>query len=416
MGDLDFDELDKAINELYETLGLDDEPDNGAGAQSMSKDDDSNRPVADGDDNKSTDKSVAGPAKSSKRRPIQDVRRPVASNQEQSNASSDTTNSSLDDGGHGRFMDMVHPSSDTQLQHKHNFASERQAELDAKLATEAESAESNQDDTKSQEPVQIAISIEEDDAAIESTTKPTSIQIDDSDNIEIGTEAETKPEPESESQTEAEPESKAVAETGESSVQSTTKPQVTTAGRRGVQYRGDNRRTRHDLAQPLPVTPVALSASEVLSDDVGAKQYDTPFLPDAKVSKRPLGQVNRRLEAAKPKAASNQSTDNHQSETSDVKLDVVAAKPTKSKTSEVVKSRHETKPHQAMSRRDYTRLHQTESGQPVASRHSVSTSDDGLTLNTRRSKTLVIIGRILLFLAIIIIGGLTGMAFYYYGG
>ena len=215
MGDLDFDELDKAINELYETLGLDDEPDNGAGAQSMSKDDDSNRPVADGDDNKSTDKSVAGSAKSSKRRPIQDVRRPVASNQEQSNASSDTTNSSLDDGGHGRFMDMVHPSSDTQLQHKHNFASERQAELDAKLATEAESAESNQDDTKSQEPVQIAVSIEEDDAVIESTTKPTSIQIDDSDNIEIGTEAETKPEPESESQTEAEPECKAVAENGE---------------------------------------------------------------------------------------------------------------------------------------------------------------------------------------------------------
>lgn len=414
MGDLDFDELDKAINELYETLGLDDEPDNGARAQSMSKDDDSNRPVADGDDNKSTDKSVAESAKSSMRRPIQDVRRPVASDQEQSDASSDTTKSSPDDGGHGRFMDMVHPSSDTQLQHKHNFASERQAELDAKLATEAESAESNQDDTKSQEPVQIAISIEEDDAVIESTTKPTSIQIDDSDNVEIDTETET--EPESESQTEAEPEFKTEAETGESSVQSTTKPQVTTAGRRGVQYRGDNRRTRYDLAQPLPVTPVALSASEVVSDDVGAKQYDTPFLPDAKVSKRPLGQVNRRLEAAKPKAASNQSTDNHQSETSDVKLDVVAAKPTKSKTSEVVKSRHETKPHQAMSRRDYTRLHQTESGQPVASRHSVSASDDGLTLNTRRSKTLVIIGRILLFLAIIIIGGLTGMAFYYYGG
>lgn len=414
MGDLDFDELDKAINELYETLGLDDEPDNGAGAQSMSKDDDSNRPVADGDDNKSTDKSVAGSVKSSKRRPIQDVRRPVASDQEQSNASSDATNSSPDDGGHGRFMDMVHPSSDTQLQHKHNFASERQAELDAKLATEAESAESDRGDTKPQEPVQIAVSIEEDDAVIESTTKPTSIQIDDSDNVEIGTETET--EPESESQTEAEPESKAVAETGEPLVQPTSKPQVTTAGRRGVQYRGDNRRTRHDLAQPLPVTPVALSASEVLSDGVGAKQYDTPFLPDAKVSKRPLGQVNRRLEAAKPKAASNQSTDNHQSETSDVKLDVVAAKPTKSKTSEVVKSRHETKPHQAMSRRDYTRLHQTESGQPVASRHPVSTSDDGLTLNTRRSKTLVIIGRILLFLAIIIIGGLTGMAFYYYGG
>lgn len=414
MGDLDFDELDKAINELYETLGLDDEPDNEAGAQSMSKDDDSNRPVADGDDNKSTDKSVAGSAKSSKRRPIQDVRRPAASDQEQSDASSDITNSSPDDGGHGRFMDMVHPSSDTQLQHKHNFASERQAELDAKLATEAESAESNQDGTKSQEPVQIAVSIEEDDAAIEPTTKPTSIQIDDSDNIEIGTEAETKPE--SKSQTEAKTESKAVAETSEPLVQPTSKPQVTTAGRRGVQYRGDNRRTRHDLAQPLPVTPVALSASEVVSDDVGAKQYDTPFLPDAKVSKRPLGQVNRRLEAAKPKAASNQSTDNHQSETSDVKPDVVAAKPTKSKTSEVVKLRHETKPHQAMSRRDYTRLHQTESGQPVASRHSVSTSDDGLTLNTRRSKALVIIGRILLFLAIIIIGGLTGMAFYYYGG
>lgn len=414
MGDLDFDELDKAINELYETLGLDDEPDNEAGAQSMSKDDDSNRPVADGDDNKSTGKSVAEPVKSSKRRPIQDVRRPVTSDQEQSDASSDTTNSSPDDGGHGRFMDMVHPSSDTQLQHKHNFASERQAELDAKLATEAESAESNQDDTKPQEPVQIAVSIEEDDAVIESTTKPTSIQIDDSDNVEIDTETET--EPESESQTEAEPESKAAVETGESSVQSTTKPQVTTAGRRGVQYRGDNRRTRHDLAQPLPVAPVVLSASEVVSDDVGAKQYDTPFLPDAKVSKRPLGQVNRRPEVAKPKAASNQSTDNHQSETSDVKPDVVATKPTKSKTSEAIKSRHETKPHQAMSRRDYTRLHQTESGQPVASRHSVSASDDGLTLNTRRSRALVIIGRILLFLAIIIIGGLTGMAFYYYGG
>lgn len=414
MGDLDFDELDKAINELYETLGLDDEPDNEAGAQSMSKDDDSNRPIADGDDNKSVVESAAEPAKSSRRRPIQDVRRPVASDQEQSDASSDTTNSSLDDGGHGRFMDMVHPSSDTQLQHKHNFASERQAELDAKLATEAESAESNQDDTKSQEPVQIAVSIEEDDAVIESTTKPTSIQIDDSDDVEIGTETET--EPESESKTEAKTESEATAETGESSVQSTTKPQVTTAGRRGVQYRGDNRRTRHDLAQPLPVASVALSASEVVSDNVGAKQYDTPFLPDAKVSKRPLGQVNRRPEAAKPKATDNQSTDNHQSEASDVKPDVVATKPTKSKTSDAIKPRHETKPHQVMSRRDYTRLHQTESGQPVASRHSVSTSDDGLTLNTRRSRALVIIGRILLFLAIIIIGGLTGMAFYYYGG
>lgn len=414
MGDLDFDELDKAINELYETLGLDDEPDNEAGAQSMSKDDDSNRPVADGDDNKPVVESAVEPVKSPKRRPTQDVRRPVASDQEQSDASSDTTNSSPDDGGHGRFMDMVHPSSDTQLQHKHNFASERQAELDAKLATEAESTESNQGETKPQEPVQIAVSIEEDDAVIESTTKPTSIQIDDSDNVEIGTETET--EPESESQTEAETESEATAETDEVLVQSTTKPQVTTAGRRGVQYRGDNRRTRHDLAQPLPVAPVALSASEVVSDNVGAKQHDTPFLPDAKVSKRPLGQVNRRPEAAKPKAASNQSADDHQSETSDVKPDVVAAKPTKSKTSDAIKSRHETKPHQAMSHRDYTRLHQTESGQPVASRHSVSTSDDGLTLNTRRSRALVIIGRILLFLAIIIIGGLTGMAFYYYGG
>lgn len=414
MGDLDFDELDKAINELYETLGLDDESDNEAGAQSITKDDGGNRPVADGDDDKSTGKGATEPVKSPKRRSIQDVRRPVTSDQEQSDASSDATNSLPDDGGHGRFMDMVHPSSDAQLQHKHNFASERQAELDAKLATGAESADSNQDGAKPREPVQIAVSVEEDDVVIESATKPTSIQIDDSDNVEIDAKTETKPE--SKSQTEAEPESKAVAETGESSVQSTTKPQVTTAGRRGVQYRGDNRRTRHDLAQPLPVTPVALSASEVVSDDVGAKQYDTPFLPDAKVSKRPLGQVNRRPEVAKPKAASNQSTDNHQSETSDVKPDVVVAKPTKSKTSEVVKSRHETKPHQAMLRRDYTRLHQTESGQPVASRHSVSTSDDGLTLNTRRSKALVIIGRILLFLAIIIIGGLTGMAFYYYGG
>lgn len=412
MGDLDFDELDKAINELYETLGLDDEPDNKAGAQSMPKDDDSNRPVTDGDDNEPAVESVVEPAKSSKRRPIQDVRRPVASDQEQSDVSSDTTNSSPDDGGHGRFMDMVHPSSDTQLQHKHNFASERQAELDAKLATGAESADSNQGGTKPQEPVQIAVSVEEDDVVIESATKPTSIQIDDSDNVEIDTETET--EPESGSKTEAEPEFK--TETGEPLEQSTTKPRVTTAGRRGVQYRGDNRRTRHDLAQPLPVAPVALSASEVVSDDVGVKQYDTPFLPDAKVSKRPLGQVNRRPEVAKPKTADNQSTDNHRSETSDVKPDVVAAKPTKSKTSEVVKSRHETKPHQAMSRRDYTRLHQTESGQPVASRHSVSTSDDGLTLNTRRSRALVIIGRILLFLAIIIIGGLTGMAFYYYGG
>lgn len=412
MGDLDFDELDKAINELYETLGLDDESDNEAGAQSITKDDGGNRPVADGDDDKSTGKGATEPVKSPKRRSIQDVRRPVASNQEQSDASLDATNSLPDDGGHGRFMDMVHPSSDAQLQHKHNFASERQAELDAKLATEAESADSNQDGAKPQEPVQIAVSVEEDDVVIESATKPTSIQIDDSDNVEIDTETET--EPESGSKTEAEPESK--TETDESLVRSTTKPQVTTAGRRGVQYRGDNRRTRHDLAQPLPVAPVALSASEVVSDDVGAKQYDTPFLPDAKVSKRPLGQVNRRPEVAKPKTADDQSTDNHRSETSDVKLDVVATKPTKPKASEVIKSRHETKPHQAMSRRDYTRLHQTESGQPVASRHSVSASDDGLTLNTRRSRTLVIIGRILLFLAIIIIGGLTGMAFYYYGG
>lgn len=413
MGDLDFDELDRAINELCETLDANSEPGDETSGEFASKDENRRQSIDGRADDKPAEKDRAGFARLPRQKPIQDVKQSPAGSRARHSVLPEATNSSPGDSGHGRFMDMIHPSSDAQLQHKHNFAPERQAELDAKLAIEAESTESNQDDTKSQEPVQIAVSIEEDDAVIESTTKPASIQIDDSDNIKIDTKTET--EPESESQTEAETESEAVAETGKLLARPTTKPQATTAGRRGVQYRGDNRRTRHDLAQPLPVDPVTLSASEVVSNDVGAKQYDTPFLPDAKVSKRPLGQVNRRAGAAKPKATDNQSTDNHQSETSDVKPDVVATKPTKSKTSEVVKSRHETKPHQAMSRRDYTRLHKMESGQPVASRHSVSASDDGLTLNTRRSRALVMVGRMLLFLAIIIMGGLAGVAFYYYG-
>lgn len=413
MGDLDFDELDRAINELCETLDANGKPSDEAGGEFASKDENRRQSIGGRAGDKPAEKDLVGLARLPRQKPIQDVKQPLAGSRAQHSVLPEATNSSPGNGGPGHFMDMIHPSSDAQIQRKHNFASERQAELDAKLAIEAKPAESDRDDTKPQGPVQIAVSVERDDAVIESTAKPTSIQIDDSDNVEIDTKTET--EPVSESQTEAETESEAVAETGESLVRSTIKAQATTAGRRGVQYRGDNRRTRHDLAQPLPVDPVALSASEVVSNDMGVKRHDTPFLPDAKVSKRPLGQVNRRAGAAKPKAADNQSTDNHQSETSDVKPDVVATKPTKSKTSEVIKSRHETKPHQAMSRRDYTRLHKMESGQPVASRHSVSASDDGLTLNTRRSRALVMVGRMLLFLAIIIMGGLAGVAFYYYG-
>ena len=413
MGDLDFDELDRAINELCETLDANGKLGDETGGEFASKDDNRRQSIDSRAGDKPAEKDLVGFARLPRQKPIQDVKQPLAGSRARHSVLPETTNSLPDNSGHGRFMDMIHPSSDAQIQHKHNFASERQAELDAKLAIEAKPAESDRDDTKPQGSVQVAVSVEGDDAVIESTAKLASIQIDDSDNIKIDTKTETGLE--SGSKTEAKTESEAVAETGESLVRPTIKTQVTTAGRRGVQYRGDNRRTRHDLAQPLPVDPVALSASEVVSNDVGAKQYDTPFLPDAKVSKRPLGQVNRRAGATNPKAASNQSADNHQSEASDIKPDVVATKPAKSKTSEVIKSRHETKPHQAMSRRDYTRLHKMESGQPVASRHSVSASDDGLTLNTRRSRALVMVGRMLLFLAIIIMGGLAGVAFYYYG-
>ena len=231
MGDLDFDELDRAINELCETLDANSEPGDETSGEFASKDENRRQSIDGRADDKPAEKDRAGFARLPRQKPIQDVKQSPAGSRARHSVLPEATNSSPGDSGHGRFMDMIHPSSDAQLQHKHNFAPERQAELNAKLAIEAKPAESNQDDTKSQEPVQIAVSVDGGDAVIESTTKPASIQIDDSDNIKIDTKTET--EPESEPKTEAEPESEAVAETGKLLARPTTKPQATTAGRRG---------------------------------------------------------------------------------------------------------------------------------------------------------------------------------------
>jgi len=172
------------------------------------------------------------------------------------------------------------------------------------------------------------------------------------------------------------------------------------AGRRGTQYTSTNRRTGHDLAQPLPV---AAAATEPIGDAPVKNTYETPFLPGAKVEKRPLG-GGRAVESpiAEYVAGSSRSDRGTGESHSD----------TESHRSSVPSHIERIN-----SSDDANRHGGANSGRGSANRQSGRTnSRQPATTDGGRGKAMRIAGRILLFLFIIIAGVLTGLAFYYYGG
>lgn len=395
MSDLDFEELDKAINELYESLDEDDgqepvEP-NESAAKSES--------AMGGEQPKS--RNLSRRQMSSK--PGRRAREPRTELAETDDVVADEVveQPRLTTKGRGHFMDMVHPSSDAQVQHKHNFASERQAELDAKLAEEA----AKEDEPTQPSKIAVTVADEPDDEP----AQPKSITIDEADDVDDANETKAPVEAVAEK-----PEATASAKSEDSDDSNDTdvikrdedevaKPKAAAphmAGRRGTQYTSTNRRTGHDLAQPLPV---AAAATEPVSDASAKNTYETPFLPGAKVEKRPLG-GGRAVESpiAEYVAGSSRSDRGTGESHSD----------TESHRSSVPSHIERIN-----SSDDANRHGGANSGRGSANRQSGRTnSRQPATTDGGQGRAMRIVGRILLFLFIIIAGVLAGLAFYYYGG
>lgn len=398
MSDLDFEELDKAINELYESLDEDDGQElvesNGSAAKSES--------TMGGEQPKS--RNLSRRQISSK--PGRRTREPRTELAETDDVVADEVveQPRLTTKGRGHFMDMVHPSSDAQVQHKHNFASERQAELDAKLAEEA----AKEDEPTQPSKIAVTVADEPDDEP----AQPKSIAIDEADDADDTNDTnETKAPAEAVAE---KPEATASAKSENSDDGNSTdvikrdedevaKPKAAAphmAGRRGTQYTSANRRTGHDLAQPLPV---AAAATEPIGDAPVKNTYETPFLPGAKVEKRPLG-GGRAVESpiaeyVTGSSRSDRRTDESHSDT---------------------ESRRSSVPshiERINSSDDANRHGGVDSGRGSANRQSGRTnSRQPATTDGGQGRAMRIVGRILLFLFIIITGVLTGLAFYYYGG
>lgn len=412
MGDLDFEELDKAINELYESLDDDFAESTGDDGTSSRRDDDvshsaSSPEVVPASQPLRTRRSGRGVPGLSRRHPMSVNKSPSMSATESVNdhgaEHSDELNNTKAAGStqHGHFMDMVHPSSDAQVQHKHNFAAERQAELDARMAEMAEAVEAEQSESESVATSKIPITVE-DDAGIKqpepSLSKAKTITVSDATTQDQSEhKAETKPDT-----------SKPDDQSSELDAAEPVKP-AHTAGRRAVQYSNANRRTRRDLAQPTPA--VVNEVAEEAAKTAVIEPYEAPFLPDAKVAKRPLGGV----------AKSTNATDQLSDETG-----------SDDKPGDQHKS---TEPIAVSRRREHGNTNDgLADDMPVATRPSVrsaqsrrstgrrsgsatrQTTDTEMSVRDNKMRAMQIIGRIILFVAIVIIGVLTGMAFYYYGG
>ena len=269
--------------------------------------------------------------------------------------------------GKGHFMDMVHPSSDANVQRKHNFAAQRQAEI-----------------------------IQAEDA-IATTDKP----------VEIKVGAESKPESVSEVTpvVELKPAVKPVAK----------KPSTSSIGRRSNQFSAS--RHRHSLAQPMPTVSTAPVPSKAETTP-----YVSPFLPDAKVEKRPLGQPVRRPEATIDEVirqtvepvkkaylddvkVSDNELDNNIEEI--ITASVAPKKPKKKANKKQAKA-------EAKLAKMANKRQRKAKAEPVATRTSVADRKD-MSLNNGRRKATQIFGGVLMFIAIIALGGLIGFALYYFG-
>lgn len=429
MSDLDFEELDKAINELYESLDEDnselmesanDEQQNDA-VRSVAREGVAHKGEATKRARRAGRANTGAVARVPAGESVDDDVEVVETAQQ---ATDDATEPvKLNSRGPGHFMDMVHPSSDAQVQHKHNFAPERQAELDAKLAEEA-AAEASEE--KATEPSKITVAVV-DEVDEEPAKQPKSIAIshdeqqsDDRDEKPVKVESDADEAQDQIAQSDVE-DSKSDGATDAGGTTENTprhKPSAAhMAGRRGTQYVNTNRRTSHDLAQPLPV---AAAAAAVSAEEAAVKPaYETPFLPDAKVEKRPLGGGK----TVKSPVADYVSTTTNSNHTRDDHKDV-----------EEPQSHHHASPgHVENVGRNSgsstkTRLgvaNRTESDRARSSVGSSSRRRSGtytgeqsssLSVASGKDKAMRIIGRVLLFLFIVIAGVLTGLAFYYYGG
>ena len=327
MNDLNFAELDKAINALYNSLddNKQKEPDNSGGVATKSE-----RVVV----NRAT------------------AKKPV---------------NNLTTSGKGHFMDMVHPSSDANVQRKHNFAAQRQAEI-----------------------------IQAEDA-IATTDKP----------VEIKVGAEPKPEPVSEvtPAVELKPTVEPVAK----------KPSTSSIGRRSNQFSAS--RHRHSLAQPMPTVSTA-----PVPPKAETTPYVSPFLPDAKVEKRPLGQPVRRPETTIDEVIRQTVEPVKKAYLDDVKVsdneldnnieEIITASvaPKKSKK----KANKKQAKAEAKLAKMANKRQRKAKAEPVATRPSVADRKD-MSLNNGRRKATQIFGGVLMFIAIIALGGLIGFALYYFG-
>ena len=327
MNDLNFAELDKAINALYNSL----------------------------DDNKQKEPGNSGGVATKSERVV--VNRATAKKPVNNSTTS----------GKGHFMDMVHPSSDANVQRKHNFAAQRQAEI-----------------------------IQAEDATA-TTDKP----------VEIKVEPKPKPEPVSEvtSAVELKPTVEPVAK----------KPSTSSIGRRSNQFSAS--RHRHSLAQPMPTVSTAPVPSKA-----EATPYVSPFLPDAKVEKRPLGQPVRRPDATIDEVirqtvepvkkaylddvkVSDNELDNNIEEI--ITASVAPKKPKKKANKKQAKA-------EAKLAKKANKRQRKAKAEPVATRPSVADRKD-MSLNNGRRKATQIFGGVLMFIAIIALGGLIGFALYYFG-
>lgn len=244
MSDLDFEELDRAINDLYESLDDDEpaaEPD---AAPTQSVESAHHRPLPRNNEPKQTPSIARTAAPLAARRVPRTAAKASATRRTIAigGAEPAATTVVAAQRNKGHFMDMVHPSSDAMVQHKHNFAAERQARVH-KPAPEVTNVIVN---------------------------KPKTSKI----NVDRAADAD--------SSVDAKP---PVPHRGV--ISGHRRPMTI---RRTTLTSNANQRSRHDLVQPLPRPTVSQRSTTMAESATITHDYhEVPFLPDAKVIKRPLG-------------------------------------------------------------------------------------------------------------------------------
>ena len=251
MSDIDFDELDQAISDLCDSLDDDfEDPDLDASAtDNMAS---------------NTKHHVVKPSKK-----VVDI---------VGDGKNTETDNIVDAKPKGHFMDVVHPSSDVDVAHKTNLAGKRQAKI-------------NSHEIKAKK-VAINVIDDNDDTEVHNNKRKVSIEISD----DAKPNADPMPIRNDDGVDDANKAQKALAKHNNQS----QKPPHKTTGRRGVQYATASVSTkRRGLAQPLPSDDGVNAMAEAVGNS-SPDAYETPFLPNAKVTKRPLGGVKLQPKPVNP--------------------------------------------------------------------------------------------------------------------